>query len=150
VYEIDTMGLGASSTTTGIGVVFKLNGTGQAMDAQGGAAFTFTAYKPYTASNPPPVPCPDDPCNTWENMTFYLPNGSLDWGGNGERSLDGSIYAPNGTVKLHGEGSTALVQGQVIGQRVVLSGNGPVISYATRSGRGTFGPVLVNTPNTGG
>jgi hypothetical protein len=131
VYVVETLDFGAGSSAIGEGVIFKITSSiSSAVDVGGGAEFTFTAV----------------PGNTWQNIVFYLPDGGVDLQGNGHREIQGSIYAPNGTVAISGNGTEAVVYGQVIAWHVEFSGNGPTVIFDDPGNAGTFGPVLVNTP----
>jgi len=132
------LALQGSARATGDGVLFRFDGNGTVVDVAGSAAFTFTAMEP----------------NSWRDIVFYALNGSMDLGGTGDRVLNGGVYVPNGEIHIHGNGESAtagaVINGQVIANTIRFSGNGPAVNYNPDSVGGTFGPILVNTPNAGG
>jgi putative Flp pilus-assembly TadE/G-like protein len=134
VYSFGTLDLGANGdlTDNGAGVLIRVtSASSSAANVGGGIEFHLSALQP----------------NTWMDIVLYAPNGGVDVNGNGERQLDGSVYAPNGPVEIAGSAGHATVNGQIIADTVNFSGNGPAVNYIGPSGAGTFGPILVNTPD---
>jgi hypothetical protein len=134
VYSFSSLRLGSGGRVTdnGAGVLIRVTSTADdALDASGGVEFDLTAMQP----------------NTWMNVVIYAPHGGVDATGVGDREINGSIYAPNGPVEIAGSAGGATVNGQVIASTVNFSGNGPAVNYVGPTGAGTFGPILVNTPD---
>jgi hypothetical protein len=134
IYSVESLDLGAGGTLTdlGLGVLLHVRGpAGLEVDVSGGAEFTLTAIS----------------SNTWMNIVLYVEYGDVDMTGNGNRELNGSVYAPAGNVAIAGDGGDAIVNGQVIANTVEFSGNGPAVNYASAGSKPTFGPILVNTPD---
>ena len=161
------LGAGSDSTDEGLGVFFQVEGVlrtytsgNAAFSATGNARYTFTAWNNHTSWPADPLSCSNlthtnvPPCNSHLNIVFYAPSGSIGVGGTGDRFTNGSIYAPNGEVWVNGNGTSDpngyVVNGQVIANTVTFSGNGPAVNYRPGGNAGTFGPLLVNTPNQGG
>ena len=65
-----------------------------------------------------------DPSPGVPGLLFYLAEGSLELTGNNTTYLEGTIYAPNGEIKMHGTaGMQPTFNTQLVGEHVDVTGN---------------------------
>lgn len=65
-----------------------------------------------------------DPSPAVPGLLFYMAEGSLDITGNNTTYLEGTIYAPNGEIKMHGTaGMKPTFNTQLVGEHVDVAGN---------------------------
>lgn len=73
----------------------------------------------------PEVPTPEfDPSPAIPGLLFYVANGDADLQGNNTSKFLGTVFVPNGTIKVHGTpGMNPTFNTQLIGEHVDISGN---------------------------
>ena len=86
-----------------------------------GGSVKITGGATISLDSPPSSP---DPTPAIAGVLFYVPTGDIDLEGNGTSGYVGVVYAPKGTIKVHGTaGVTPTFNTQLVGYNVDVRGN---------------------------